>query len=389
MKNQGTSRAAPRIFLVAGEPSGDQLGARLMAAMKQETGGRVRFEGVGGERMVAEGLDSLFPMSELTVFGLAEVLPHLRRILRRLRDVEQAARAARPDAIVTIDSPSFTLRVLKRLDGAGFPRIQYVAPQVWAWKPWRARTMARNVDHLLALLPFEPPIFERHGLKTTFVGHPAVEAAGNGPDGVAFRRARGIPDAAPVICLLPGSRHSEVNRLLPVFGETLGRLAGRFPGLYAVLPTVAGVEDRVRELTRTWPTPVHVVRGAEEKAAAFAGAQAAVAASGTVATELAVAGLPTVIAYRVSPVTAFLGRRLIRVPYVSLPNLVLGREIQPELLQEDCTPEKLARALQEILEDPGIRAAYAAAGREAAEAMGLGGTRPSLRAARAILDTIR
>lgn len=378
----------PLIFLVAGEPSGDQLGAGLMAALKAETDGQVRFAGVGGERMRAEGLESLFPMEELSVMGLAEVLPHLRRILRRLRDVVTAIRTSGADAVVTIDSPSFGLRVLKRLTGMRRPRIHYVAPQVWAWKPWRARRMAAYVDHLLALLPFEPPIFERHGLRTTFVGHPAVEAAGQAGDGGDFRRQHGIAPDAPVVCMLPGSRGGEVGRLLPIFRETTGFLAQALPGMHVVIPTVAGVRAVVEEDARRWPVPTTVIVGSREKYAAFAASQAAVAASGTVAVELAVAGVPAVIAYRVNPLTAFLARRLIRVRFASLANLVLDREVQPELLQENCTPTQLAAALQPLLTDDRRRTAYVRAGLEAAEALGLGGVPPSRRAARAVLETV-
>jgi lipid-A-disaccharide synthase len=384
----GTPPTDPLIFLVAGEPSGDQLGARLMAELKAETNGRVRFAGVGGERMAGEGLTSLFPMADLSVMGLAEVLPHLATILRRMRQTVAAARAARPDAVVTIDSPSFSLRVMRRLAAIDCPRIHYVAPQVWAWKPWRAKTMAGYLDHLLALLPFEPPIFQQHGLKTSCIGHPVVETAGRTFDADAFRRTHTIPATAPLICLLPGSRKSEVKRLLPVFEETAARLADRLPDLHVVLPTVAGVERRVRQATRAWPVPVTVVTGAENRYTAFAAAHAAIAASGTVAVELAVAQLPAVIAYRVNRLTAFLARRLIRVRFVSLPNLVMDRSIQPEMLQDDCTPAKLADALQPLLDDAERRAAYVAACQEAARALGAFGVPPSRKAARIVLAEI-
>lgn len=384
----GPTGDAPLIFLVAGEPSGDQLGARLMSELRRQTGGQVRFAGVGGERMQAEGLESLYPMEELSVMGLAEVLPHLRRILRRLDETVAAARRMEPDAVVTIDSPSFTLRVMRRLEGIGCPRIHYVAPQVWAWKPWRAKKMARYLDRLLALLPFEPPVFERHGLETTFVGHPVVETAGRSFDAAAFRQEHAIPATAPLICVLPGSRQAEVARLLPVFEETIALLAKRLPDLHVVIPTVGSVRAAVQETTRAWPVPVTIVEGAEPRYTAFAASQAAIAASGTVAVELAVANLPAVIAYRVSPVTAFLARRLIRVRYVSLANLVLDRQVQPEQLQENCTPAKLADALGPLLDDPQVRQDYIAGCQEAAAALGAGGEPPSARAAWAVLETI-
>ncbi len=388
MTSEGKKPGPLRIFVLAGEHSGDQLGAQLMKALKAETDGQVRFVGVGGERMREEGLESLFPMAELSLIGLTEILPHLRRLLRRIREVEQAVRKCEPDAIVTIDSPSFTLRVMKRLRGVKAPRIHYVAPQVWAWKPWRARKMAAYLDHLLALLPFEPPIFERHGLKTTFVGHSVVEVAGRVFDGPAFRRNHDIPQDAPTICLLPGSRESEVRRLLPIFGEAAAIVHRDMPALQVILPTVSNVQDEVRRNVRDWPMPTTVVAGAEDKYGAFAASHAAIAASGTIAVELAVAGLPTLIAYHVSPITAFLARRLIRVKYVSLANLVMDREVQPEMLQDDCTPERLAEAIRPLLADQALRESYVAAGREVACTLGYGGEAPSHLAARAILDTI-
>jgi lipid-A-disaccharide synthase len=379
----------PLIFVIAGEPSGDQLGGRLMAELRAATGDRVRFAGIGGERMAEQGLDSLFPMDELSLMGLAEVLPHLGRILRRLRETVAAVRAARPDAVVTIDSPSFTLRVMRRLDGIGCPRIHYVAPQVWAWKPWRAKAMAGYLDRLLALLPFEPEIFQRHGLDTRFVGHPVVETAGRRFDAEAFRADHRIPAEAPLICVLPGSRKTEIRRLLPVFEETVTQLAERQPDLHVVIPTLRVVAKHVHRATRAWPVPVTIVEGPDARHAAFAASRAALAASGTVAVELAVAELPAVIAYRVNPVTAMLARHLIRVRYVSLANLVLDREIQPELLQENCTPPRLVAALGPLLADEAVRARYVAACQEAAHELGAYGEPPSRRAAQAVLELLQ
>jgi lipid-A-disaccharide synthase len=380
---------SPLVFLVAGEPSGDQLGARLMAALKAETGGRIRFAGVGGEGMAKEGLESLFPMDELAVMGIVEVLPHARRLHRRIGETVAAVRATRPDVLVTIDSPSFTLRVSRRLKGSGVPLVHYVAPSVWAWKPWRARRMAGYLDHLLALLPFEPPYFETHGLATTFVGHPAVERAERTrQEGAAWRAQRGIAPEAPVLCVLPGSRRGEVGRLAPVFGRTLGLLAGRFPGLRALVPTVGAVANMIEGAVRDWPVPAEVLSGDDAKYDAFAAADAALAASGTVAVELAVAGLPAVIAYRVHPLTAFLAAPLIRVDYASIVNLMLQREVQPERLQRRCTPDELALALERLLRNPSDRRVQREDCALVAEQLGLGGSAPSLRAARCVLSVI-
>lgn len=378
------------VFLVAGEPSGDQLGGRLMAALKRQAErqglGPLRFAGVGGERMAEEGLASLFPMRELSVMGLTEVLPHLRRILVRLSETEAAARAARPCVFVSIDSPGFTLRVARRLAGCGIPLVHYVAPSVWAWKPWRAKRVAAYLDHLLCLLPFEPPYFEVHGLPASFVGHPAIEALAESGDGPGFRRRHGLSAEAPLLCVLPGSRQSEVTRLLPLFGQALERLGAAHPGLRVVVPTVPGVAETVRAGVAGWPLPSLVVEGAAEKYGAFAAARAALAASGTVAVELAVAGVPTVIGYRVSALSAAIARRLIKVRYVSIPNLVLDRPVMPEFLQQDCTPDRLAAAVGSLLDEGPAREAQLAGLREAVGRLGgAGAGTPSEQAAAIVL----
>ena len=259
--------------------------------------------------------------------------------------------------------------------------MHYVAPSVWAWKPGRAKKVAGYLDCLLTLLPFEPPYFEAHGLRTIFVGHPAVEA-------LSEPKAAGTDegDEAPLLCLLPGSRRGEVGRLLPVFREAVARLQLRFPDLRCVLPTVPTVAGRVGEMVADWPVPIDVVEGADAKANAFQSARVALAASGTVAVELAVAGVPAVIAYRTSPVTAWIVKRLVKVRFASLPNLLLDRELQPELLQGDCTPERLVAAVAPLLEDPSARASQIAGYREAvAQLTPPGGGRPSDRAADEIL----
>lgn len=378
----------PLLFLIAGEPSGDQLGGRLMAALLEETGGRIRFAGVGGDAMEALGLESLVPVETLSVMGLTEVLPHIPRILRTIREVATAAEAARPAAVVTIDAPTFSLRVSKRLVETEIPLIHYVAPSVWAWRPGRARRLARFLDHLLALLPFEPPYFERHGLPTTFVGHPAVEAAHGAPSREAARQALGIKPEAPVLCLLPGSRHGEVSRLLPIFHQTADLLRARWPEMAVLLPTVRTVGDRLEQEVAAWAGSNRVLRGDAAKQRAFAAADCALAASGTVAVELAVARLPAVIAYRVSPVSAFLARRLIKVRYASLTNLLLDREAQPEFLQDRCTPENLARALETLINEPHARTAQIAAAEEAVAALTPDGEAPSRRAAHAVLGAM-
>lgn len=383
-----TPRDGPCVFVIAGEPSGDALGARLMAALKQKTGGRVRFVGIGGPRMEGQGLNSLFPMADLSVMGLTEVVPRLPNLIRRLNETVRAVRASGADALVTIDSPDFTLRVARRLKGYGIPLIHYVAPQVWAWRPGRARSIARYLDHVMALLPFEPPYFEAYGLACTFVGHPVLECGADRGDGPAFRARHGIAPEAPLVCVLPGSRHSEVYRLLPIFAAAVARLAATHPGLRLAVPTVAAVAGEIAAGIAGWPGHPVLVQDEQEKFDAFAAADAALAASGTVSLELALAGTPLVVAYKVTPVTAWLARRLMRVRYVSMVNLVLDRAAVPELLQEDCRPDRLAEAVAALLDDRTARDAQRAALDEAMARLGRGRDSPSARAADVVLGVI-
>lgn len=378
----------PLVFLVAGEPSGDALGARLMAALKNKTKGKIRFAGVGGEKMTQEGLVSLFPMREIAVMGLIEVVPRLRSILARIAETAAQAKHLKPDAVVTVDSPDFSFRVARRLKGQGIPLIHYVAPTVWAWRPGRARALAGLLDHMIALLPFEPPYFTREGLACTFVGHPVLESGSGSGDGAAFRARHGIPAQAPLLCVLPGSRRSEVRTLLPPFGEAVSLIAKLVPDLRVVVPTLETVVGEARAAVSAWPGAALVVQGEGEKYDAFAACDVALAASGTVSLELALAGAPHAVAYRVNPITAWLVRRLIRVRFVNLVNLVLDRAAIPELLQEDCTGDKLAEAVLGLLRDPGARAAQKNAFAEALSRLGRGAEAPSTRAAEVVLASI-
>ena len=377
----------PLIFVVAGEPSGDALGGRLMAALKSRTGDEVRFAGIGGPAMQNEGLESLFPMAELSVMGLIEVLPHARRLLRRMAEAARAVDEMRPDAVVTIDSPSFATGFVRRIRDRSIPRLHYVAPSVWAWRPWRVHKFKRRFDCILALLPFEPKWFERVGLECRFVGHPVIEYGADRGDGPGFRKQHDIPADAKVICVLPGSRRGEVKRLGPVFAKTLGRLAAKHPGLTAVVPSVPTVEGLVGHMIRDWPVPTVLVAGEAAKYDAMAASDLGLAASGTVAVELALAGVPSVIAYRVALVTAALAGLLLRVKFVSLINLILEVGAVPELLQLKCRPDKLARELERLFGPDG--AAQIEIVQPALDALGRGHTPPSQRAAEAVLDVIQ
>jgi len=383
--------AAPLIFIIAGEPSGDALGGALMAALKQRTGGAVRFAGIGGERMAEEGLRSLVPLHELAIMGIAEVLPRARRILRLVRETADRVAALQPAAVVTIDSSGFTWRVAENLRRRGerVTLIHYVAPMVWAWRKAKARKVARWYDHLMTLLPFEPAYFTALGLACSYVGHPVLESGADRGDGAAFRRRHGIAADAQVLCLLPGSRRGEVNRLLPIYRRTVIALRQRHPRLTIVLPTIELVADAVGAATRAWPVPVTIVHGLAEKYAAFAASDLALAASGTVALELAMAGLPAVIAYKMNPITGFLARRIVKTRFVNLVNVILDRLVVPELLLEECTADRLSSALDALLDDAAARAVQVAGYRESLARLGRGGTAPSLRAADTVLAIMR
>jgi lipid-A-disaccharide synthase len=375
-----------RIFLVAGEPSGDTLGARLIDALRERSGD-LELAGIGGQRMTEQGLVSLFPMEDLSLIGFVEIVPHLPRRIRRMGETVAAVEAFRPDAVVTIDSPGFNLRLQRRLKGRGTLRIHYVAPQVWAWREDRARHLATDLDHLLTLLPFEQPFFERHGVPTTFVGHPVVEEVSGAGDGQAFRRSHGVGPEEVLLCLLPGSRRSEVSRHLPVMAEAVERLRTRVPDLRTVLPTLAARAAEVERLASgIRPAPI-IVSERATRFDAYAASRAGIAASGTISLEVALAGLPTCTVYRTGALTAWLARRLITVPYVNLANLILGRGVVPELLQDDLTSGRLAEVVGSLLLDEAARSSQRAALEDVGRRLGADHRpSPSRRAADAVLQ---
>jgi lipid-A-disaccharide synthase len=389
---------ALRFFLIAGEPSGDRLGAALMAGLKT-LAGDVEFHGIGGPLMEAEGMQSLFPMDRLSVFGLAEVLPKLRELFA-LKD--QAARAVldlRPDALITIDSPDFCLRVAKAVK-AGAPdlrSIHYVAPSVWAWRPKRAVKMARHIDHVLALLPFEPPYMEAAGMSCDFVGHPVVaERQASADEAATSRAAHDIAPDAPLLLVLPGSRRSELTRLAPVFGQAIAHLLAAQPDLRVVLPTLAHIAPMLPELVAGWPVAPLVLdptglspdAAARQKRGAFGAADLALAASGTVSLELAASATPMVIAYDMNKITWALMRRAALIDTVTLVNLVSDTRAIPEFLGPACQPEAIGAALVDLAANPVARAAQAEAMATTMARIGQGGEAPGLRAARSVLASV-
>ncbi|WP_417820842.1 lipid-A-disaccharide synthase [Terasakiella sp.] len=380
---------APLIYLIAGEPSGDLLGARLMRALKDKTGGNVRFCGVGGPHMCAEGMESLFDMAELSVMGLTEILPHIPKLLNRIKQTVLDVETQKPDCLITIDAPGFTFRVAKQLKGKGIPLVHYVAPTVWAWKPGRAQKIAQFLDHLMVLLPFEPPYFEKEGLATTFVGHSVIESSLESIDGNAFKERHGIPQDVPLLCLLPGSRMSETSQLLPVYKIALKQLKEKFPTLRIVLPTVSSVARYVKETTADWGIPILIVEGNDEKFGAFKAADVALAASGTVSLELALAKTPSVITYRLKKITHFIAKRLIKVKYASIVNLLHNKYVMPELLQDECTPDNIVREVSHILSNHDNSKTQSNELDSAMKMLGLGNKqKPSERAAECVLNII-
>lgn len=333
------------VFLSAGEPSGDFLGSQLMKALKKQLGANVTFVGLGGSLMAAEGLPSMFPIEELSIMGLAEIIPHIRRIRNRIQETVEAIETIRPDVVVTIDSPGFNFRVGKRLKKRikSIPLVHYVAPSVWAWRPKRAHAVAQFLDHLLVVFPFEPPYFLKEGLPTTFVGHPVVELGLEKLHDPTFRTRHEIGAQAPILTLLPGSRRGEISRLLPVFQETVVKLQQKYPDIHVVIPTLPHLVDQIKKQFNLSAT---IITTPSEKFAAYKESQAALAASGTVSLELAAAGVPMVVAYKINPITHFLVSRLVKVKYACLVNLLMNQEVVPERLQGECTPEKLASALE-------------------------------------------
>jgi len=387
--SDGGDPTGPLVFLIAGEPSGDVLGARLMAALRARLDGRVRFAGVGGEAMAEQGLDSLVPQKDLAIMGFLEVVPKIPVIRRHLRRTVETIEALAPAAVVTIDSWGFTGRVAKRLAdrGSPCPRIHYVAPMVWAWKESRKFAVAARVHHLLTLWPFECAYFAPLGLGCTHVGHAVIESGVDTGDGARFRAAHGIAADAPVLVVLPGSRRTEVAKLLPVFRRVVARLAAHRPGLRVVLPTVATVAETVADAVADWPVPVVVVRGSAAKADAFAAGSAALAASGTVSLELAMAGLPHVIAYKVNPLSAALFRVMTPLRYAGPVNILLDREAVPERLQDACTTDAILRALVPLLDDhPEAEAQRTAFAEARSRLSGGDGGAPSTRAASVIIN---
>ncbi|WP_237214900.1 lipid-A-disaccharide synthase [Falsiroseomonas oryziterrae] len=375
------------VYIVAGEASGDALGARLVAALRTHDPS-LTFAGIGGPRLAEQGMDSLFPMRELALMGLIEVLPNIRNLARRMTQTVEDITTRRPSVIVTIDSPGFAMRLAERVRPLGIPIVHYVAPQVWAWRPGRIAKIKARVDRILCLLPFEPVIFERAGIRADFVGHPVLESGADAGDAARFRAAHGLGAEERVLLVMPGSRRMEAKRLLPLFGATLERLSARLPGLRPVIAVSPVVAELVRARVASWPGRPILVEALADKHDAFACASAGLIKSGTSSLEMAVAGVPHIVAYRVNPITAAIVRRLVRVRFASLVNLLAEREVAPEFLQDRAMPEAMAEALHTLLADPAAAEAQRAGLRSVLDSLHPPGLAPSEAAARVVLDEL-
>jgi lipid-A-disaccharide synthase len=379
------------VYVVAGEASGDVLGARLIAALRARRPD-LDFAGIGGPRMAEQGVPSLFDYRELALMGLLEVLPKIFRLKRLLADAAADVARRRPDVIVTIDSPGFTLRLAEMVRPIGQPIVHYVAPQVWAWRPGRVFKLKRKVDRILCLLPFEPIFFEAAGIPVTFVGHPVLESGADAGDAARFRATHPLAEGERPVIVMPGSRRMEAKRLLPVFGAALRLAEQRLPGLRPVLPVAPIVADAVGAAAADWPAAPILLEGNDAKHDAFAAVAesggAGLIKSGTSSLEMAVAGIPHVVGYRVNALTAAIVRRLVKVPHASLVNLLAEREVVPERIQEACTPDALAEALLRPMLDLGVAAAQRAGFAEALAHLRAPEGLPSDAAAQAVLAAL-
>lgn len=382
----------PFVYIVTGEPSGDMLGARLVKALKEATGNNIRFAGIGGDALKEQGLKSLFDITDLSVMGLLEVIPSIPKVLKRIKETVNDIEEQKPDVIITIDSWGFTGRVNKELKNRELkiPQIHYVAPQVWAWKKGRAKTMYKYVDSLLCLLPNEPAYFTPHNLETHFVGHPVIESMAHTGEKEEFYNTHNIPPKNKLVTILPGSRHNEVDRLLPVFKQTVETLNEKYKSkLSFVVPTVSTVSEKVENHVKDWNVDIRVVKGTEDKHNAFAASSAAIAASGTVALELAIAKLPHLVAYIANPITAFIALKICKIKFFNLSNILLKRFAVPEMMQNNCTPEQLVEVADKLLNDKKYIKAQLKDFDEVKMELGFGEQTPSQKAAQLVLNKIK
>ena len=380
-----------KICLIAGETSGDMLGGQLMTALNRISNSPIEFSGIGGEKMKEQGLNSFFPISDLSVMGITEILPYIPRVLSRIKETTIKITSGKPDAVVTIDAPGFCLRVASKLKrcNADTRLIHYVAPSVWAWKQWRAKRMSRYLDRVLTLFQFESQYFDDVGLDSVFVGHPIVQSGATNGDGIGFRTDNGIQQDTKLICILPGSRTIEVTKHLPIIEHTLDLLSKKLDNFQIVLPLADDVATQVKSVVEKWPYKIRFTEGKDaSKYNALAASDVALACSGTVALELALADIPYVTIYKMSFLSRIIARTFVKLKYVNLINIILDKEVVPELLLENCKPHLILPHLMKALIDTEFRSKQQKSFKAALGLISVGGHLPSERAAQAILEVI-
>ncbi len=391
-----TQKMTKKFFVIAGEASGDVLGAKLIAELKAQNNG-AEFLGVGGRLMKEQGLKSIFPMEELSVMGFLEVLPHIPKLLRRIKQTADKIIETNPDFVITIDSPDFCFRVIKtlkrkNLGSANIKKVHLIAPSVWAYREGRAEKISKLYDLLLAILPFEPPYFEKYGLKTVFIGHPIVE---NAPDfskkselNKSFRKKRNVALDADLLCLMPGSRNGEVTRIFPELIKAANILAQKKSNLKVVIPLVEKTRKLVSEMAKSLKVEYFLIEK-EEKEAAFFASNFAVAKSGTNTVELSLYQIPIIVVYKLNFLTHFLVKRMVKINFANLVNLILNKEIIPEMLQNECKGEKIFVALEKLMSDENEAQRQISESKKALKLMGLGfAQNPSQKAAQEILKIL-
>ena len=378
-----------KIFLIAGEPSGDQLGGRFMSAIKKKFDGNIQFVGVGGEKMIQEGLVSIFPISEISLMGIIEIFHKIFFLLKRIKQTSAEIEKFNPDVLITIDAPSFCFRVIKQCRRLkGFPRIHYVAPTVWAWRSSRVHKFAKELDHLLTLLPFEPPYFKKAGLSATFVGHAALEINLASLNGNRFKKRHNIPEKSLLLCLLVGSRKKEVARHLAPFRKAAEILHKEYPELVVVFPTIKGIKTLIQKNLSSWEIPFLIIDEEQERFDAMCASNFALAVSGTITLELALTKTPFIVGYKTNPITFLIVYCLIKVKFVTVINILLKREAVPEFIQGACTGIRLAESLKNLIKNEEASIAQLDAAEYAIDLMKNEGGQPSHLAARTVLNVI-
>ncbi|MFT6220249.1 MAG: lipid-A-disaccharide synthase [Rickettsiales bacterium] len=385
-----------KIFIIAGEPSGDVLGGKLMVAIKAESENQdIEFVGIGGKKMQEQGLESIFPISELSIMGFAEIVPHLPKLLKRIRQTAQDILDSQAQMVITIDSPDFCFRVIKKLsqnpNSKNIKKIHMIAPSVWAYRPKRAQKIAKLYDLLLAILPFEPPYFEKHGLETVFIGHPITEDSLNITqiNKKDFRVQNQIKDGELLICAMAGSRVGEVKRMLPEIIGAVNILAQKHRNLVIVMPTIQRTRSIIEEYLDQFQTRIILI-DESQKYNAFKASNLAIAKSGTNNLEIAIAGLPMITIYKINPITHFIVKRLIKIKYANLINLILNRELIPELLQKKCVSVTIANCAMRLIENPNLAEMQISEGKKVLTLLGLNATEtPSQKAAKKILTKFK